>query len=267
MIQTGDIIFCKYRDGGRCRHDIQSVVSVLGGKARTGGGLVVDAATCMEQGGSHEGRTWEVLTTGTWKRYVEVVELLAAERWWERIGELPDMNVAVYRACNMEPGKKPLYYHELSTGERAMLHRESVEHVMRVYRRPLWCGHPFALSGCLGCGRLLCGKILSEDSCRDCGSHVNPHYDCTFKRLRLLAGLEVPDVNRLLRTSDYESIEEGRRRPTSAEVEKLIGLYRVEGMNFGDVLDMLHEPDSERNMELDAEYRKQVGSKVKSKKK
>lgn len=261
-----DIIFCEYRCDQRREYDIQVVEKIVGDVAVTNDGFRVDANTGVEQHKKYGIRTWVVLSSRTKDEFLKVKEYKDAKKWLKKIGEYPDMLLAAYRTCNAtgEIDNRE-YFNNLESDPYRLLFTEKMGTILSQFKKPIWCGHPFALSGWFGCPRLLKGKPVSERRCQECSCFVNPRYGDYFKRLRLITGISTERIGKYLNIKDYKELENGQRRAKADEVERALELFCIKDWYFVDILKMLYTPKAERDLELDKLYRDIIQNKIHSK--
>lgn len=258
-----DIIFCQFRREQERDYAIQVVKKVVGDTAVTTDGFKVDVHTGIENNKKLGVRTWVVLTSRNKDEYLKIKELSDAKKWVKKITEFPEMLVRAYHTCNAPEaidGRE--FFHELNSDPYKLLYAENMGYIHSNFRKPIWCGHPFALSGWFGCPRLLKGRKVNERICQECSCFVNPRYGDYFKRLRLLAGISPEQVGRFLGIKDYRDVENGKRRANAKEIELLLDLYCIKDWYFADILKMLYTPKQERDLELDAVYRQIIQNKL-----
>lgn len=258
-----DIIFCQFRNDQERDYDIQVVVKVVGDRAFTNDGYKIDAQTGIEENKKFGVRIWEVVCSRNKDGYARVKEYKDAKKWHARISEFPELMIRAYRACmSNELADNRTFFHELDGDQYELLAAERMEHIQACYRKPVWCGHPFALSGWFGCQKLLRGQRVDEGICRGCGCFVNPGFGEYFKRLRLISGATAKQLGSYLGIKDYKDIENGHRSATYEEIKRLIELYCLKDWYFADILEMICVPTRERDRELDARYRDIIQSKL-----
>lgn len=258
-----DIIFCQFRNEQQRDYAIQVVKKVEDDIAVTTDGFKVDIHTGIENNKKYGVRIWEVLTSKNKSEYLKIKEFTDAKKWVKKITEFPELLIQAYRTCNpTDMVDKRKFLHELDNDSYKLLYTEKMGYIHANFRKPIWCGHPFALSGWFGCPRLLKGRKVTERMCQECSSFVNPKYGDYFKRLRLLAGISADQVERFLGIKDYRDLENGKRRAKAKEIESLLDLYCVNEWYFVDILKMLYTPKQERDLELDALYRQIIQNKL-----
>lgn len=258
-----DIIFCQFRNGQTKNYDIQAIRKIVDGIAITIDGYKVDAATGIEENKKYGTRVWEVLTSKNRDEYLKTKEYIRAKKWLKKVEDFPELTIQAFKTCtSTEESDKREFFHSLDSETFKMLYTENMASIQSSFRKPIWCGHPFALSGWFGCPRLLKGKDLTERMCQECSCFVNPKYGDYFKRLRLIAALPIDKVGNYLGIKDYRELENGQRRAKSEEIEKLIELYCLKDWYFVDVLKMLYTPKQERDPELDELYRTTIQQKI-----
>lgn len=260
-----DIIFCQFRREQGRDYAIQVVKKIVGDTAITTDGFKVDIHTGIENNKKFGVRTWVVLTSRNKKEYLKIKEFADAKKWVKKITEFPEMLVRAYRTCNSsDVVDRREFFHELDSDPYKLLYAEKMGYIHANFRKPVWCGHPFALSGWFGCPRLLKGKPVSERRCQECSCFVNPRYGDYFKRLRLITGISVEKIGRYLDIKDYKELENGQRRASADEVERALELFCIKDWYFVDILKMLYTPKAERDLELDKLYRDTIQNKIHS---
>lgn len=258
-MKVGDIIFCEFlnKEHGR-EYCIDHVKSIRDGVAKTSQKFRINADTNIENHPVYGVRCWEVLNQDNIGVYKNVKQMREAQRWIGKICEFKAKIVEVYEACHKDPVDNRRFFHEISEEEYKMLLVEDISFIKNTFRQPLWCGNQYALDGFFGCNRLLKHRRIDEEVCSGCSCYIAPRFQLFLKKLRLIAELSAKDVARILNIRDYVDLEDGKRNPTLAEMERIRKFFSAREWTFADVLELLYTKNEKRDKSLDELYRETI---------
>lgn len=266
-MKKGTVIFCEYVEDQRVQYDIQTIVKIKDNFAITNDGYKINIETRTEKTKSGAYRVWDILSESNYTQFASVREIKKARKWYKHIGEFDEKILEAYNVCHPSKEDKRPFFHELSPETYRMVIIETVDYINTHFRKPTWCGHPYALNGWFGCKRLISGRQISADFCQKCSCFVQPRYPDLFKRLRLLAGLPVSKVQAFIKNPRYADIEAGNLNPTPKDIEKLMCLYAVDEWNVDDALRLLNSPDKKLDRDFIEKYRETTLKRIDNEKK
>lgn len=259
MIEVGDYCSCQYvEDGIKVRTDIRKVIKIADGKIHLLGGIVIDADTGIEDGIE---RVW-MKVESTQSTTCAISKAKAARKWIRAQMAIDEQAIWIHETlCNPVNGEKNRrFFNRMYPEQKLAIAQMPVSFIMDNFQKPPWCGHPYALSGCFGCKKLLdMEKMVTRSSCSDCQFFVAQGLGQLFRRLRLFAGMKIGDLNTYLDIYDYGKIEADERPATEREVAMLERLYAMPEWTYSDAeYFLLLQDPSKMNNEILSQYRLRV---------
>lgn len=223
----GQEYYCKYVQRGKIVVLLEKIVAVDhdNGLAKLSNGKTIYLIDGRERFGE---KYWYPSYED--QRFIDKFKLAQkARRWLRAMMQSDDIAILLWRQLHSKTGMYHKgYFHELSDSDRNTLGKYNMYEIQNYFCQPRWCGNNLAMSGAIGCRKLLTGKIKKHHHCIFCKYHVPPH-NINIARIRNLLGIRTQFMTTALGDTEYDLIESGEKTPTDQQInyiKEILGIDR-----------------------------------------